>query len=60
MNDVPVAEETRIDRIVVLFSPELGKAVRELAARERRNISQQVQLLVEHALECTAKTTAAA
>ena len=40
----------RPDVVHVLFTPELGKQVRELAKRERRALSSQVQLLVERAL----------
>lgn len=44
------ANSQRVDRIVVLFSPELGKRIRDLAERERRPLTAQIQVLVERAL----------
>ena len=38
-------------RIILNFPPELALRVRELAARERRPLSTQIQVLVERALE---------
>ncbi|GAC1647962.1 MAG: hypothetical protein NVS4B6_22700 [Mycobacterium sp.] len=37
-------------RFVVTFPVDLGDKVRELAARERRPITTQIQMLVERAL----------
>ncbi len=37
-------------RIILNFPPELAAQVREMAKRERRPMSRQIQVLVEHAL----------
>jgi hypothetical protein len=46
--DTPAAPET--SRILLNFPPELAEQVRVLAKRERRTLTAQVQVMVEHAL----------
>lgn len=53
-----VRQRPATDRVSVLFTPELGKQVRELAKREHRPLSSQIQVLVRRALAM--ESTAAA
>lgn len=39
------------ERILLNFPPELAQRVRDLAERERRSLTTQIQVLVERALE---------
>lgn len=45
-----VSRQADYSRIVLNFPPDLAEQVRELAERERRPITRQIQVMVEHAL----------
>ena len=45
-----VSGQAEYDRILLNWPHELAEQVRELAERERRPITKQIQVMVEHAL----------